>query len=281
MPRPEPTLAERARGTLLGLAAGDALARPAGPGATPASPFAAGPALALLLADELLEPEVDLRRLADRWIRWLREDGRGIEAGSRAALEHIAEHDSPPGAMAGPVTADALARALPVALATFRSPRNLVSGTWHTVALTHPDPRCAWGAVAVNVAAARFLSGYRDFISDVIEALRNNDAPAELLAAVRRVPVERREEIVANARDAAPVVLCVEYALWAAYHEPALEPALLRSVAVDGGVESLAALAGGLLGARDGEGALPPAWVAALPRVPHLRAVAERLVGAK
>ena len=42
-------------------------------------------------------------------------------------------------------------RALPVALATRGSPRNLVAGSWHTAALTHPDDRCTWSAVAVNV----------------------------------------------------------------------------------------------------------------------------------
>lgn len=299
MPRAEPALAARARGGLLGLAAGNALGLPAEgltaaevaaawPAGlrdierrdTPASPFDDDTAMALILAEELLAEEVDLRRLADRWIGWLRTDGRGAGAWTRTALEHIARHDSPPAGMSGPATSGAVMRCLPVALATYASPRNLVSGTWHTAALTHPDPRCAWGAVAVNVAAARFLAGRRDFVPDVIEALRANDAPAELLAAVRRVPLERLDEVARNATADAPVLLCVETALWAAYHAPVLEEALLQIVALGGDADTHAAVAGGLLGLRDGEDAVPPRWVAALPQVEHLRTVAGRLVGA-
>ncbi|MGH7533064.1 MAG: ADP-ribosylglycohydrolase family protein, partial [Gemmatimonadales bacterium] len=232
MPRPEPDLADRARGALLGLALGRDATAP----------------LALLAAEELLSPEIDLRRLAERWIGAIRTDGHGLDAWTRTALEHIARHDSPPSAMPPPVRAAGLGRAVPVALATFRSPRNLVSGTWHVAALTHPDPRCGWGAVAVNVAVARFLSGQRDFIPDVIEALRNNDAPATLLAAVRRVPLERLDEIGLNGEGDAPVVQSVERSLWCAYHSPDLEAAIGPS-----GVDPDAVpLIGALLGARDG-----------------------------
>ena len=297
--RPEPGVVERARGALLGLAAGNALGLPAEgktaaevaaefPGGlqdvircdTPDSPFDDDTAMALLLAEELLEAEVDLRRLAQRWIDWMRADGRGIGRTTRAALEHIALHDSPPSASEGPAGSGAVMRCLPVALATFGSPRNLVSGTWHTAALTHPDPRCTWGAVAVNVTAARFLGGYRDFIPDVLEALRNNEAPAQLLDAIRRVPLERWSEIPRNGGGDAPVVECVERALWAAHHEPILEAALVRIVADGGDADTHAAVAGGLLGARTGARAVPIRWLAQLPRVEHLRALADRLVGA-
>ena len=71
--------------------------------------------------------------------------------------------------------------------------------TWHLAALTHPDPESTWGAVAINVAAARLLQGHRDFVPDVIEALRNNEAPALLLETVRRLPLLRRENIDAVA----------------------------------------------------------------------------------
>ena len=80
-----------------------------------------------------------------------------------------------------------------MALAAYDAPRTLVSASYHIAALTHPDPVVAWAAVAVNVALARFLQGKRDFVPDVIEALRNNAVPEELLAAVRRVPLPARD----------------------------------------------------------------------------------------
>ena len=138
---------------------------------------------------------MDLRRLARRWAEWAERDGRGIGLWTRRALDHIRVHDAPPSSTGGQAGNGTVSRCLPVALRTFRQPRSLISGTYHTAVLTHPDERCGWGAVAVNVAAACFLAGRRDFIGDVIEALRENTAPDELLAAVRRVPLERREDL--------------------------------------------------------------------------------------
>lgn len=299
MPSAPLSIATRARGALLGLAAGNALGVPSEPMGTPeavraafpgglrdivrtdtpASPFDDDTAMALLLAEELLAGEVDLERLAHRWIDWMDTDGRGIGTWTRTALNHIRTHGSPPAGTGGVATNGAIMRALPVALATRGTPRNLVAGTWHTAALTHPDDRCTWGAVAVNVAAAELLSGRRDFLADVIEVLRVNDAPAELLAAVRRVPVERREDLPIVGERAGDAVRCVEIALWAAWHEPSLEEGLIWLANAGGDSDTNAAVAGGLLGARDGEAAIPARWIAALPEVERLRSIALRLVG--
>ena len=286
-PRPDsPSLAERASGALLAHAAGNALgvpteflirrtrswpSFPAGPrtsfaGTRPQSPFDDDVAMALLLAEELLAGDVDLERLAGRWIHWLDADGRGAGNWTRTALNHIRTHGSPPSGTGGRAPNGAVMRALPVALATRGSPRNLVAGTWHTAALTHPDDRCTWSAVAVNVAAAELLAGRRDFLADVIEVLRVNDAPPELLAAVRRVPLERREELPILGERAWDAVSCAEIALWAAWHEPNLEAALIWLANAGGDTDTNAAVAGGLLGARDGEAAVPARWIAALAR---------------
>lgn len=295
-----PDLASRARGALLGHAAGNALGVPAEslgtadriaakfPGGLreplredrPGSPYDDDLALTLILAEELLEPEVDLHRLALRWVEWAERDGRGIGSWTRTALGHIRTHDSPPASTGGRATNGTISRCLPVALRTFRQPANLISGTYHTAVLTHPDERCAWGAVAVNVAAACFLRGRRDFIGDVIEALAGNQAPAELLAAVRRVPLEKREELPVAGPAAGYVVHGVEIALWFAYHEPNLERGLIWLVNAGGDTDTNAAVAGGLMGARDGEQAVPGRWAEAVPDSDRIRELAARLVGA-
>ncbi len=300
MPADPLSLVSRARGALLGLAAGNALGLPAerleSPGAiasafpgglrdiiradTPASPFDDDTAMALVLAEELLTGDVDLERLAGRWIAWMDADGRGVGPWTRTALNHIRTHGSPPSATDGTASNGAIMRALPVALAARGSPRNLVAGSWHTAALTHPDDRCTWGAVAVNVAAAELLGGRRDFLADVIEVLRVNEAPEELLAAVRRVPLERREDLHLVGERAGDAVTCVEAALWTAWHEPSLEQGLVWLANAGGDTDTNAAVAGGLLGARDGEGAIPERWLAALPDLDRLRTLAARLAGA-
>ena len=299
MPTPL-TLSDRARGALLGLAAGNALGLPAEPLAsanairerwpggltevhrqdTPDSPYDDDVALAIILAEELMQPEVDLRRLAHRWIGWAREDGRGIGDWTRTALAHIATHDSPPAASGGRATNGAVSRCLPVALRTYSSPRNLVSGTLHTAALTHPDPRCGWSAVAVNVAAACFLRGRRDFVPEVIEALRTNEADASVLEAVRRVPLLRREDLAPAGQGANDALTCLTVALWFAHHEPLLERGLVAIVNAGGDADTNAAVAGGLMGARDGARAIPARWLAQIPGTAELEQLALELAGA-
>jgi ADP-ribosyl-[dinitrogen reductase] hydrolase len=296
---PAPDLATRARGALLGHAVGNALGVPSEslhtperiaatfPGGlrdiqrrdTPESPHDDDLALTLILAEELLEADVDLRRLAQRWIDWAERDGRGLGLWTRTALRHIRVHDSPPASTGGQAGNGTVSRCLPVALRAFTQPANLVSGTYHTAALTHPDDRCTWGAVAVNVAAACFLQGRRDFLGDVLEVLRENEAPEELLAAVRRVPLERKEDLPITGPGAGYVVHSTEIALWFAYHEPNLERGVIWLANAGGDTDTNAAVAGGLMGARDGEEAIPRRWVDALPEPARLRELATRLVG--
>jgi ADP-ribosylglycohydrolase len=269
VPRLLPALASRAEGVLLGLTVGRALAVSGGPDGELG--------LTLVLAEELGAGRADLRRVAERWVERHQSDSRGIGLETAAALTYIARHDAPPEQGAGR-SADPVVRCIPVALAMFHSPRNLVSGTYHTAALTHPDPAATWSAVALNVALARFLQGKRDFIADVLEALRNNSVPEELLVAIRRVPLERREALAAPELSPADAVGCVRAALWLAYHEPRFE----RGVrwAAEGGPHrsALAGAAGALLGARDGVEELPESWTASLTGAEALRHLAAALV---
>jgi ADP-ribosylglycohydrolase len=269
VPRLLPTLSSRAEGAVLGLTSGRSLAAGDGPDG--------GLALALIVAEELGAGRTDLRRVAGRWVERYQSDGRGIDQETAGALRHIARHDAPPRQGTGRC-AEALIRCIPIALAMSHSPRNLISGTYHIAALTHPDPAVTWSAVALNVALARLLLGKRDFIADVLEALRDNPVPAELLAAVRRVPLERREELEAAELSPADAVGCVRAALWLAYREPLLE----RGVrwAAEGGPHgsALAGAAGALLGVRDGVEALPESWTASLTAAESLRHLAAALV---
>lgn len=296
MVKPVPTLAERARGMLLGHAAGNALGVPTEdlataeaiaarwPGGvreierrdTPASPWDDDVALGLILGEELLASPVDLRRIATRWSAWARTDGRGIGPQTRSALAHFEATGVPP-ADPGRPSNGALSRTLPLALATLGSRRNLISGTWHIAALTHPDPRSAWAAVALNVAAARLLEGYRDFVPDVLEVLRANDAPAAVAEAVRRVPLERRESLPLDPASAGLAAATLEVALWFAWHEPNLERGVTWLAGAGGDTDTNAAVAGGLMGARDGERAVPARWVAALADPDRLCRLADSL----
>jgi ADP-ribosylglycohydrolase len=273
--KPLSTITQRASGALLGLAVGRSLAQGRGPDGTLD--------LTLALADELAAGRRDLRALAQRWVVRFRDDPRDIDSETSAALTHLARHDAPPSRAAG-VGSDPLVRAVPLALAFHDSPRTLVSATYHIIALTHPDPLVAWAGVAVNVAIATFLAGKRDFVPEVIDVLRGNDVPASLLAATRRVPLPVRAPEPAAATtddeggDPAPgrALPDVQAAFRLAYHEPLLERGLSGYASAGAGSAARAALAGALLGARDGVAVIPSAWTNSVDR-PILVGLATRL----
>jgi ADP-ribosylglycohydrolase len=238
----------------VGLAAARRLARGPGRDGTVA--------LLAVLAEELAQGRRDLRGLAHRWVACLAADPAGIDPETGLALTHLGRHDSPPSRAAGDGS-DPLVRAVPVALAAFHSPRVLVSATYHIAALTHPEPVVAWSAVAVNVALSRMLQGKRDFIPDVIEALRGNDVPEELLARVRRVPIPERAVAGTVGLVAGRAADDAEAALRLAYHEPLLERGLRATAEAGPAAAGRSGLAGALLGSRDGADAVPLDWIPA------------------
>ena len=242
------SLASRASGLLLGQVAA------AGPGQAPGT-AAARLALARLLAEQLLVPDPDLSILAQRWAAAATDEAR-LDAGARAGFAVLRESGAPRQAPMPGERPTLPLHLLPVALVAFENPRTLTSLTWHLAALTHPDPGSTWGAVAVNVAAARLLQGHRDFVPDVIEALRNNGAPGLLLETVRRLPLLRREHIDAVAGSESPAVGATCAALWAAHTEPRTSAALEWLERLPAHLGSAPAVGAGLLGARDGIEAL-------------------------
>ncbi len=274
MVKPVPTPGARAAGALIGHAAGNAMAQPGG--ASPESPWHAEVVFSVILGEELLASPVDLRRIAGRWAEWARRDGRGLGDWTREALRAFEAQGAPVERIGTMEGAGAVTWCLPIAIAALASPRNLVSGTYHIAALTHPDPVTAWAAVVVNVAAARLLSGYRDFVPDVLEMLRANEGPAVLVEGVRRVPLIRRDAL-RTADGPLDAVAIAEVVLWLAHHEPRLDRALdwLETAGLGGA----AALAGGLLGARDGAAAIPAARLSAVHDAAGLRHLAGHLIG--
>jgi hypothetical protein len=103
--------------------------------------------------------------------------------------------------------------------------------------------------MAVSVVAACFLQGRRDFVPDLIEALRVNQAPSELVAGIGRVP------IWGAGRQEGGVVGQVVLLFWCLHH---LSAAKVPGYLAPHG-PLLLALGTALVGARDGiaAGSLP------------------------
>lgn len=209
--------------------------------------------LVLVLAEALSSPPVDFGTVAASWVRGGQGTSGPPTEPTARLLGHLARAQRPPVPADGLTTLVGLPLALPAALATFQAPRDLLGTAYHAARLTSADERVTWGAVAIAVAAARFLLDKRDFIPDVIEALAVNSAPPGLLEAIRKVPVLRPDS---NGRlplpGDDPATRGVIAALWLADREPnpARAAAWLDSGAGADGHAAVAAA--GLLAARGG-----------------------------
>ena len=303
---PDPRLLGRARGALLGLVAGNQLGVPTerlGTAKAIRAMFPAGirdlapppkgsafdddAAMALLLAESLVERgDFDARDVAERWVKWMRVDGRGIGVTTQRALKQIERGTEPFEAgrlarEADPRTAasnGAVMRCLPVALRYHDSLDNLIRVSAQQAAITHADERCTWGAVAVNLAARELLHGNAHFVEEVVHRLADC-APRALLEALHRVPWEEESDLpIARAGEYGYVVHCVEIAFWCAVHRPSLEEALIFLAEAGGDTDTNAAVAGALLGAREGVAAVPPRWLDQIVNARGIGELAERLV---
>jgi hypothetical protein len=235
VPANAPTRSARARGAMLGLAAGGTSLLE----------------LATILGEELLAPELDLGRAVGRWTGVLAAP-HDLPSDVSDALGYLRDRGAPPPPGDSGGAAGLAVHVAPVALLTADTPANLLSGSWHLAALTHPAPEATWAAVAFNVALARLLQGHRDFVADVTEALRSNEAPDTLLARMRRLPIIRREELGPAESGAADAL---ETVLWLSWHEPKPLRGLAWLVA-EGAPAPTRAAAAALYGAHRGEDAV-------------------------
>jgi len=229
----------------------------------PLAPPAGRQRAAIALADELLAEltggGVDLHRLAGRWIAWAERDGFEADPLLTAALDHLREFDAPPTTLpAGSVAA--LAAAFPAALAG-GSPRAMVAGAYHVARMLDPAGTTALATVAVVVAAATLLEGRRDFVADVVAALRANDAPEPVLDAMRTLPRDPRTAPPLPEGPTPDPLAAVTWLLWTGYHRPRGVD-VMREMALVGGVApTVGALAGAMFGAREGIESWPDAWI--------------------
>ena len=127
--------------------------------------------------------------------------------------------------------------------------------------------------MTVKTPAERRLSAQHAVALALADSPALSDATPRILRAICQSLGWAHGALWEAAGDAG-VLTCVE-----TWHEPNLEEGLIWLANAGGDSDTNAAVAGGLLGARDGEPAIPARWIAALPEVERLRSLALRLVG--
>ncbi|MFG3122943.1 ADP-ribosylglycohydrolase family protein [Streptomyces sp. NPDC048201] len=145
-------------------------------------------------------------------------------------------------------------------------------------AVSHHHPEAVTGAVAVAVAAAlaarsrgEAAPARADFLRAVAERLPDGDVRSGVRIAARmpeHTSVRHAAEVLGSGyRMSGPDT--VPYALWcAAGHLDDLQEGLWVTVGGRGDIDTTCAIAGGVIAARTGVAALPPAWHAAREPLP-------------
>lgn len=190
------------------------------------------------------------------------------------------------GAGRGKAGNGSLMRCIPTALAVADADRR-VRESREISAVTHDDDRCTVACAAYNEIAAALLRGASP--SDAVTAGRDtarglgHDVVADAVDAGRSVePAVLAEHgpgpVFAN--EAGGYVLDSLILAVAAVLDPRPFPdVVIDVVRVGRDTDTNAAIAGGLLGVRDGVDAIPSAWVAKLQFAAEFTAAAGRLAG--
>ena len=183
---------------------------------------------------------------------------------SRAAWEESGRNASGNGAVM---------RCAPVAIRWRHDDAELVRNTAASAAVTHWDPRCVWSAVFVNLAIVSLLWKQPVDLSRLVErAEQAREALGSALAPFgidAPVPAKVTEALAAVAAPAALnlddwdrgyTLKAMQVALWCACRAADFEEALIAVVSAGGDTDTNGAVAGAVLGARFGLGAIPERW---------------------
>ncbi|MBI3724409.1 ADP-ribosylglycohydrolase family protein [bacterium] len=307
------SLAERARGAVLGALAGDALGVPVegmgrdefppvtamrggGSHGMPAGTFSDDGSMNLVTVESLVEKRgLDEEDLGDRLVRWLfnrhwaaRRMSFGFGFTTREAIVKI--HAGTPAAKAGLSEESdngngSLVRIFPVALlahAREATPRETVDLAHRASAITHAHPRAKLCCGLACLLARGLLSGKspRESVELMRSQAQDLYASDPWNSEYRHVQalMERNFQVVErhDVRSSGYCVETLEAAVWCLLREKPLEESVLEAVNLGEDADSVGAVVGALSGMIEGGAAIPEAWRKELARIDEVEALVAR-----
>jgi ADP-ribosyl-[dinitrogen reductase] hydrolase len=235
--------------------------------------------MTLALARSLADcPDLDMDDLTARFLGWLGSKPKDVGGTTRASLllleqgvpwQEAGERVAQGGRAAGN---GSVMRCAPVALRYRGDAKALRQASLDTARITHADPRCAWGAVAVNQAIAWLLEGGSK--DGAIDAAVIGVENVEVCACVRAVPSRERSDV----RSGGYVLDTIGAAMWCLLRHETLEETVVAAVALGDDADTTGAVAGALAGASYGARAVPARWLGLLQPREVLEGLAARLL---
>jgi ADP-ribosyl-[dinitrogen reductase] hydrolase len=294
----------RARGTLLGLACGDALGRPVefrsparieadhgrvtemlghGTHGQPAGTITDDTEMALRIARSLVERGgFDPDDVAERFVEWYESGPFDIGIMTSKSLGRIQQGEpwdeagqsvweaSPEGSNAGN---GSLMRCAPYALAFEHNREVLQKVSRDSSRITHADPRCQYGCGALNLVLSYLATDHSDPVERTLADL-DDDAPAEVVGVLDRIPGSIDASDLSNSGY---VIHTLEAGLYHGLTAETAEDAIVGAVMMGGDTDTIAAVAGAVAGARFGAEALPDRWIETLGVADELEELATTL----
>jgi ADP-ribosyl-[dinitrogen reductase] hydrolase len=310
----------RFAGTLLGAAAGESLGAPhefktadevgeqreivSGGGWAAGEPTDDIALTLVLLRSLVAHGRLDLEDVARGQLRWLATGPKDIGNLTRAALSKLRAGRPPTesGALAweesnrhsagnGSVMCCA-----PIGLLHAKDLGGLAEDAAAFSRITHFDPRCVAGCIAVTTAIACLVGGGRESRSDAegaveassgataVEAASRALAAAaavsdEACAAIGRGVSRRPSELRVDGQDQGFVLHTLAIAFSALCSASSFEEGVVSVVARGGDTDTNGCVAGALLGARFGRRQIPERWLTKLKAGPELSSLADALYG--
>jgi len=295
---------DKALGSMLGLAVGDALGAPlAGmtreeaaangqPGMTGGGPHGVRPGqgtgvtqIALALATTLVElGGYDADRALQSYIAWYRTDPAGISDHMREVLGTVAGGGDSFRAtstfhLGGGVTSGngAVMRATPLGIAFAGRDAGLRDATLADASLTHFDPLAGKVALLHNQAVSWLLVGGSERLYAELKNPEWLDDRIEDVVYPAVGGVRGFAETLA-ASEPGSALASIAIGLVVAFNADSFEQGLSWVVGLGGDSPGNGAVAGALMGARLGASNIPAAWLEALERRAEIEGLTQRLV---
>lgn len=300
----------RARGTLLGLACGDALGRPVefrtpaaieaehgrvtemlGDGAhgKPPGTVTDDTEMALCIARSLVERKgFDGADVARRFVEWY--DSGPFDVGLMTADSLALVREGAAWRDAGRQVWDrrtegsnagngSVMRCVPYALAYHEHPGVLAEVSSTSSQITHADPRCTAGCALLNEVVRRLLreeSDPENVVSDSLSAVdRDGRLPDALWTRVAGLPAETDPETLGYSGY---VLATLESGLYHALSADSFEEAVVEAVNEGDDADTVGAVTGAVAGARFGVEAIPDRWADELAERTELLRLADQLL---